>query len=163
MPKGGRRVGAGQRRGPVEKKILEGRFRKHRDPVPLPVTGPFPDPPDHVSEAERAAWAAWPHQSWIVEGDKVAVDAGVSLYARVIANRYKQRALEAEADWRDLTPDGKLDRIDKEMKLVNQEIALWGRLLAVLGTLGLTPADRTRLTPKPTADATTKDKWAGVL
>jgi phage terminase small subunit len=57
--------------------------------------------------------------------------------------------------------DGNQNVEPKENPLITQEIKLWARLMSILSTLGLTPADRAKMqAPKQEAVA---DKWAGIL
>ena len=112
----------------------------------MPVTLGFPRAPRHLSEDERGLWKTFPRPVWITEGDLVAVEAAVCLYARVWANRREQVGAEA----------------DRGLRLVDLEVKLWGRLITVLSSLGLTPADRSKMSVRK-QDATTDDKWAGVL
>jgi hypothetical protein len=78
----------------------------------------------------------FPKPPWIGESDAVAVHAAVSLYAKVLQTQ-------------------------REGKSVSLEAQLWSRLLSVLGSLGLTPADRGKMTVPKANDQ--KDKWAGIL
>lgn len=147
MAKGGKRTGSGRKRKPAELRVLEGSFRKDRHGGVPAVSGGFPAAPDCLSEAERALWAAFPRPAWIGNTDAIAVHAAVSLYANV---RQLQRArLEYSGD-------------GLPLGLIAEEAKQWGRLMSVLGTLGLTPADRTKM-QAPRADDNTDDKWAGIL
>lgn len=145
MAKGGKRVGAGRKRTPTGLKLLEGTFRKDRARGEPPVVPGFPAAPGCLSEAERGLWETFPKPTWIGQTDVVAVHAAVSMYARVIGNQQAQRVADE----------------DKTRVLVDQELKLWGRLMSILGTLGLTPADRSKMQAPKSADV--EDKWAGIL
>lgn len=165
MAKGGKRTGAGRRRKPTELKLLEGSFRKDRDTgKPLVVQG-FPVAPDCLNEAEQQLWQWFPKPTWIGQTDVVAVHAAVSTYARILSNQAAQRSTtEAGAPLSiKYTVDGDGNRTaePKENPLITQEIKLWGRLMSILGTLGLTPADRAKMTVTKVDDA--ENKWAGIL
>jgi hypothetical protein len=144
----GKQLGTGRKRLPYEKKVLEGRFRKDRQAVPPGVVGGFPQAPEHLSEAERKLWEAFPKPVWIGESDVLAVTGAVSIFARILANQQKQAAADLEGENSD--------------RLVNQETQLWGRLLGYLGVLGLTPADRGKMTA-PRDDGQAENGWAGIL
>lgn len=101
--------------------------------------------PEHLTEAERALWEAFPRPIWITESDRLAVEGAVALYARVLELR-RQQATEAEPSWR----------------LTGQETQLWGRLMTYLASLGLTPSDRGKMTA-PEADEQKQSKWAHLL
>jgi phage terminase small subunit len=155
MPPGGRRVGSGRKAKPIERKVLEGSFRKDRHGGAPAVSGGFPKAPRHLSAAERRLWKAFPHPAWIGETDVVAVTAAVSTYARILKNHKAQHASE-EAGAPLVGDDG------HENPLITQEIKLWGRLMSILGTLGLTPADRAKM-QAPRVNETAEAKWAGLL
>lgn len=165
MPKGGKRTGAGRRRKPTELKVLEGSFRKDRHGEPPPVVPGFPVAPECLTKAEQSLWAWFPKPAWIGQSDVVAVHAAVSTYARILSNQQAQQATEQAghplAYKFSHDADGNQNVEPKENPLITQEIKLWGRLMSILGTLGLTPADRAKMqTPKQENVA---DKWAGIL
>jgi hypothetical protein len=165
MAKGGKRTGAGRKRTPTELKVLEGTFRKDRHAGSPPVVTGFPQAPECLTEAEQKLWAWFPKPGWIGQSDVVAVHAAVSTYARILSNQKAQQATEQAghplAYKFSHDSDGNQNVEPKENPLITQEIKLWGRLMSILGTLGLTPADRAKMqTPK--AD-TVADKWAGIL
>lgn len=137
------RFGAGRKRKPAEQKVIEGRFRPDRDGV-VHGSGKFPEPPARLSELERQLWAELPRPIWVTESDVLAVTAAVSLYAKILEVREKNAA-----KWR--------------IGLVAQEGQLWGRLLAVLASLGMTPADRSKVAPTRPDVTASDDKWAGIL
>lgn len=166
MAKGGKRVGSGPKRKPTELRVLEGTFRKDRHGGSPSVVGIFPNTPPHLSEAEKQLWEAFPKPVWIGETDVVAVNAAVSLFERVLRVQRAQGATpEAGAPLAfRVTHDGDgNERLEpKENPLLTLEIKLWGRLMTVLDTLGLTPSARTKMqAPKVNQDA--DDKWAGIL
>jgi hypothetical protein len=143
MPSGGARRGTGAKPKPRELKALEGTYippAKRAAPPPA-VVGGFPAPPDDLSEAEAKLWATFPKPAWIGETDVVAVRAAVSIYARILQ----------------VQPAARLG----ELRDIEQESKLWGRLMSVLASLGLTPADRSKMQIPSTGD--TGDKWEGLL
>lgn len=166
MPSGGKRSRSGPPKKPRELKIIEGSFRKDRDGATPPVQGGFPLPPSALSEAERLLWEQFPKPAWIGETDVLAVHAAVSLYALILQNQAAMRAT-AEAG-SPLTfkvshdGDGTPMLEPKANPLYGQQVQLWGRLMAVLATLGLTPADRGKVSvPQVSDDAA--DQWAALL
>ncbi len=166
MPKGGRRIRSGPPRKPTELRIIEGTFRKDRHGGAPTMVGWFPRAPKCCSKAERALWKRFPHAAWIGETDVVAVHAAVSIYERILRNQKAQQATDTAGfplSYK-FTPsaDGEPNMEPKENPLITQEIKLWGRLLSILGTLGLTPADRAKM-QAPRVDEKADDKWAGVL
>jgi hypothetical protein len=148
VAKGGRRTGAGRKRKPVELKVLEGRFRKDRHAGAPLVVGGFPMAPEHLSEGEKALWETFPKPVWIGETDVVAVNGAVSTFARILANQRQRESAEQAGE----STDG----------IVEREIKLWGRLMSILGELGLTPSSRAKVSA-PKVDEHTEDKWAGIL
>jgi hypothetical protein len=165
MPKGGRRTNAGRKRKPTELKVLEGTFRKDRHAgAPGVVTG-FPEAPGCLTEAEQKLWAWFPKPAWIGQTDVVAVHAAVSVYERILRNQAAQSATETAGSPLSIKytmdGDGNKSAEPKENPLITQELKLWGRLMSILGTLGLTPSDRAKM-QAPKADDV-EDKWAGVL
>ena len=165
MAKGGRRVGSGKKRKPNELRVLEGTFDKGRHGQAPGVVGGFPEPPVYLNETERQLWDELPHVAWIGESDRVAVHGAVSVYALIRKCQAAQRATpEAGAPLSykySHDSDGNQNVEPKENPLITQEIKLWGRLMSILGTLGLTPADRAKMTAPKLDD--TQDKWAGIL
>ena len=165
MPKGGKRVGAGRRHKPTEMKVLEGRFRKDRDKGAPAVVAGFPVAPGCLSEAEAQLWATFPKPNWIGQTDVVAVHAAVSTYERILRNQKAQQATETAGHPLSFKyshdADGNQNVEPKENPLITQEIKLWGRLMSILGTLGLTPADRAKMQAPKVEEAA--DKWAGIL
>lgn len=165
MAKGGRRANSGRKRKPTELRVLEGRFRPE-DVAGPPVQGGFPLPPEYLSEAEARLWARFPKPAWIGETDALAVHAAVSLYARILHNQAAQRATaEAGAPLAykvSYDGDGNERLEPKPNPLITQEVQLWARLMSVLASLGMTPADRSKVqAPAPTdAEAET---WASIL
>jgi hypothetical protein len=142
MPSGGKRNRSGPPKKPRELKVLEGSFRKDRDGnTPLAV-GTFPAQPADLSAAEAELWAQFPKPAWIGETDVIAVRAAVELYARVLDIRRAERETGEPAH--------------------DMALKVWGRLMSVLGSLGLTPADRGKMSA-PKVDEATEDKWAGIL
>ena len=91
--------------------------------------------------------------------------APVSIYDRILRNQQAQRATPDAGNPLSykFTPsaDGEPNMEPKENPLITQEIKLWGRLMSILGTLGLTPADRAKMTTPKSDEA--EDKWAGIL
>jgi hypothetical protein len=165
MPKGGRRTNAGRKRKPTELKVLEGTFRKDRHAgAPGVVTG-FPEAPGCLTDAEQKLWAWFPKPAWIGQTDVVAVHAAVSVYERILRNQAAQSATETAGSPLSIKytmdGDGNKSAEPKENPLITQELKLWGRLMSILGTLGLTPSDRAKM-QAPKADDV-EDKWAGVL
>jgi hypothetical protein len=145
--------------------VLEGSFRKDRHGGAPPVVPGFPDAPGSLSEAEAALWAWFPKPGWIGQTDVVAVHAAVSTYARILHNQAAQRATDDAGSplcfKYSYDGDGNQRVEPKENPLITQEIKLWGRLMSILGTLGLTPADRAKMTMPKGEDV--EDKWAGIL
>lgn len=135
---------SGRKHKPKELKVLEGTFRKDRGGDAPSVSGGFPVAPDCLNEAEQRLWETFPRVAWIGASDVLAVHAAVSIYERILRNQQRQQ-----------------DFPDKAWKLINAEAALWGRLLSILGSLGLTPADRGKMTAPKVNDQ--QDKWAGIL
>jgi hypothetical protein len=165
MPKGGRRTNAGRKRKPTELKVLEGTFRKDRHAgAPGVVTG-FPEAPGCLTDAEQKLWAWFPKPAWIGQTDVLAVHAAVSVYERILRNQKAQSATETAGSPLSIKytmdGDGNKSAEPKENPLITQELKLWGRLMSILGTLGLTPSDRAKM-QAPKADDV-EDKWAGVL
>lgn len=141
MPSGGKRHGSGAKPKPYEMKRLEGAYeppakRANRPPA---VIGGFPAAPEDLTETEAALWATFPKPPWIGESDVLAVRAAVTVYAMILTAGPATEAREREA-------------VSK----------LWGRLMTVLGSLGLTPADRSRMQVPPGDDGA-EDKWDGLL
>lgn len=165
MAKGGRRTGSGRKPKPTELKVLEGSFRKDRHGHAPQVAGVFPAAPTYLSEAERKLWEAFPKPTWIVETDVVAVHAAVSIYERILRNQKAQQATDTAgaslAYKYTYDADGNQNAEPKENPLITQELKLWGRLMSVLATLGLTPADRAKMQAPKGEDV--QDKWAGIL
>ena len=156
---------SGRKRKPAELRVLEGTFRKDRHGgAPGVVTG-FPEAPGCLSEAERQLWETFPKPAWIGQTDVVAVHAAVSIYERILRNQKAQQATETAGNPLTLkyTVDGDGNRTaePKENPLITQELKLWGRLMSVLATLGLTPADRAKMQAPKGEDV--EDKWAGIL
>ncbi len=149
MPKGGRRTGAGAKQKPAELKLLEGRFRKDRHAGAPAVVGAFPDPPTKMTRTEREVWKRFPKPGWIGQTDTAAVHAAISTYASILELQRARRK----------TPPGPEVLVDPRM---TEECRQWGRLMSVLSTLGLTPADRAKM-QAPKGHATAEDKWAGLL
>lgn len=166
MPPGGRRIGAGRPRKPRELKVIEGTFRRDRDGGSPPVQGTFPAPPDWVSEAERQLWSWFPRPAWIGATDVLAVHAAVSLYALVLQNQAAMRATpDASAPLAfKVTHDGDgNERLEpKANPLYGQQLQLWARLMGVLATLGLTPADRGKMHVPDVIDVEA-DPWTALL
>lgn len=135
---------SGRKRKPTALKILEGSFRKDRHAAEPQVVGGFPEAPEGLSEGERQLWETFPRVPWIVQSDRIALHGAVSLYARILSNQQRQREMPEEA-----------------IKLVRDEAQLWGRLQSLLGSLGLTPADRAKMRAPKMDEA--DDKWAGLL
>jgi hypothetical protein len=169
MAKGGKRTGSGRKRKPVELRVLEGTFQQKRHGAAARVDGAFPPAPAHLSDAERLLWESFPKPGWIGETDGMAVNAAVSTFALILRN---QRAMR-ETDESDnplafktvITEKDGQERMTVEAKenpLYTQQMKLWARLMSVLATLGLTPADRAKMTA-PKVDADAEDKWAGIL
>lgn len=145
--------------------MLEGRFRPGDAAGPA-AQGGFPAAPDYLSEAEARLWERFPRPAWIGATDVLAVHAAVSLYARILHNQAAQRATaEAGAPLAykvSYDGDGNERLEPKPNPLIAQEVQLWQRLMSVLASLGLTPADRGKMqTPQPSdAEAET---WAAIL
>ena len=165
MAKGGKRTGAGRKRKPTELKVLEGSFRKDRHGAAPPVVPGFPQAPECLNEAEQKLWASFPKPGWIGQTDVVAVHAAVSVYERILRNQKAQQATPEAGNPLAYKfshdADGNQNVEPKENPLITQELKLWGRLMSILGTLGLTPADRAKMTAPKTEDV--EDKWAGIL
>jgi hypothetical protein len=166
MPSGGKRNRSGPPKKPRELKIIEGSFRKDRDGNTPPVVGAFPPIPGDVSEAEAALWQTFPKPGWIGETDGLAVRAAVSIFARILAVQQAMRATPDAANPLtfkvSFSADGEERLEPKPNPLYTLELQLWGRLMAVLGALGLTPADRGKVSV-PKVDEASVDKWAGIL
>jgi phage terminase small subunit len=146
-------------------RVIEGTFRKDRHGTPPPVAEGFPAAPAHLSESERELWETFPKPAWVGQTDVLAVNAAVSIFERILRNQKAQQKTEGAGNPLSykFTPsaDGEPNMEPKENPLITQELKLWGRLMSVLGTLGLTPADRAKMqAPKQEAVA---DKWAGIL
>lgn len=159
-------MGAGRPRKPRELKVIEGSFRADRDGRTPPVQGGFPAPPDVLSEAERQLWATFPRPAWIGATDVLAVHAAVSLYALILQNQAAMRATpDAGAPLAfKITHDGDgNERLEpKANPLYGQQVQLWARLMGVLATLGLTPADRGKVSVPDAGDAHA-DQWTALL
>jgi hypothetical protein len=156
---------SGRKRKPTELRVLEGTFRKDRHAgAPGVVTG-FPEAPGCLTDAEQKLWAWFPKPAWIGQTDVVAVHAAVSVYERILRNQAAQSATETAGSPLSIKytmdGDGNKSAEPKENPLITQELKLWGRLMSILGTLGLTPSDRAKM-QAPKADDV-EDKWAGVL
>lgn len=164
MAKGGRRSNTGPKRKPTELRVLEGTFRKDRHGDAPGVVGGFPGAPEHLSEAERQLWQTFPKPGWIGETDALAVNAAVSVFERILRNQKAQQATEQAGN--PLTfkysydSDGNQTVEPKENPLITQELKLWGRLMSILATLGLTPSDRTKMAAPKVGDV--EDKWAAI-
>jgi hypothetical protein len=121
--------------------------------------------PCSLSEGERALWETFPKPTWIGETDVFAVNAAVSLFERILRNQAAQRATDSAGNPLAFkyTPsaDGEPNLEPKENPLITQELKLWRALMSVLGTLGLTPADRAKMTVQRVDES--EDKWAGLL
>lgn len=156
---------SGRKRKPTELKVLEGSFRKDRHGDAPPVVAGFPEAPACLMDAEKELWASFPKPAWIGQTDVLAVHAAVSTYERILRNQQAQMATETAGHPLSFKyshdADGNQNVEPKENPLITQEIKLWGRLMSILGTLGLTPADRAKMST-PKADAV-EDKWAGIL
>jgi hypothetical protein len=165
MAKGGKRTGAGRKRKPTELKVLEGSFRKDRHGAAPPVVAGFPVAPECLTVAERELWETFPKPAWIGQTDGMAVHAAVSVYERILRNQQAQAKTEDAGNPLTVkyTVDGDGNRTaePKENPLITQELKLWGRLMSILGTLGLTPADRAKMSTPKEPEAV--DKWAGIL
>jgi phage terminase small subunit len=167
MPKGGKRYRSGPPRKPTELRVIEGTFKQSRHGhAPVTPAGGFPDAPAHLNEAERALWETFPRVNWIAPSDVVAVNAAVSIYERILRNQKAQQATPEAGNPLSfkvtVDGDGNPAMEPKPNPLITQELQLWGRLMSVLATLGLTPADRAKM-QAPKADAAAEDKWAGLL
>ena len=134
---------SGRKRKPHELKVLEGQFIPPavRNNPPPAVVGGFPAPPDDLSEAEARLWATFPKPGWIGETDVLAVRVAVTTYALLLQVLPRAR--------------------DGESAAISQAATLSARLMAVLATLGLTPADRSKM--QVPASSASDDKWAGFL
>ncbi len=129
-------------RKPTNMLALTGAFKINpkravaRKDEPAPV-GEIGEAPDHLLEAERKAWAeivGLCHKGTLCAADKLVIEHG----ARVLA------ALRAMTEYTD--------------------VRLMVRLEAVLGRLGLTPADRSRVSatkPKAQDDGYDEFRSAG--
>jgi hypothetical protein len=166
MASGGRRSRSGPPKKPTELKIIEGTFRKSRDGKAPIVDGSFPAAPEHLSASELQLWQQFPRVPWVVESDVIAVHGAVAIYDRILRNqRAQQVTLEAGNPLAFKVAhdsDGGQTLEPKENPLITQELKLWGRLMSILASLGLTPADRTKMAA-PRVDGNTDDKWAGIL
>ena len=166
MAKGGKRSGSGPKRKPAELRVLEGTFRKDRHGGAPAVQGGFPAMPEGLTGEEQRLWQTFPKPAWIGETDGIAVHGAVSIYERILRNQKAQHATEDAGSPLTLkyTVDGDGNRTaePKENPLITQEIKLWGRLMSILATLGLTPADRAKMTA-PKVDDEAANKWAGIL
>jgi phage terminase small subunit len=147
-------------------KVLEGSFRKDRHGDSPAVVGGFPAAPDGLSPSELALWQAFPKPNWIGQTDQIAVHGAVSVYERILRNQKAQQASpEAGSPLAfkfSHDSDGNQNVEPKENPLITQEIKLWARLFSMLSSLGLTPADRAKMTA-PKVDDAAEDKWAGIL
>ena len=165
MAKGGQRAGAGRKRKPPELRVLEGTFDKKRHGDAPKVQGGFPEAPGCLIAAERRLWETFPKPAWIGQTDVVAVHAAVSVYERILRNQAAQQRTEGAGNPLSykFTPsaDGEPNMEPKENPLITQELKLWGRLMSILATLGLTPADRAKMQAPKGEDV--QDKWAGIL
>jgi hypothetical protein len=166
MPSGGKRNRSGPPKKPRELKVLEGSFRKDRDGNTPPVVGSFPVQPEGLSDPEAALWAQFPKPAWIGETDGVAVRAAVSIFARILRVQESMRATPDAGNPLtfkiSFSTDGEERLEPKPNPLYTLELQLWGRLMSVLGSLGLTPADRGKM-QAPKVDDSVEDKWAGIL
>jgi hypothetical protein len=165
MAKGGKRTRSGPPRKPTELRVLEGTFRKDRHGGAPPVVEGFPTAPEGLTEAEAKLWAWFPKPAWIGQTDVAAVHGAVSTYERILRNQAAQQKTPEAGHPLSFKygydADGNQTVEVKENPLITQEIKLWGRLMSILGTLGLTPADRAKMTA-PKADAV-ENKWEGIL
>jgi hypothetical protein len=156
---------SGRKRKPTDLKVLEGSFRKDRHGDAPAVVGGFPAAPEGLSQGEQALWDSFPKPAWIGQTDQIAVHGAVSVYERILRNQKAQQASpEAGAPLAlkfSHDSDGNQNVEPKENPLITQEIKLWARLFSILATLGLTPADRAKMTAPRVDDA--EDKWAGIL
>lgn len=160
MARGGARAGAGRKRKPLELKVLEGTWRRDRDAVPTPVTPAvpdglveFPEPPSHLAADQRALWLDLRQHcgGWVRPGDWMAVAGVVRLEARL---RQVQAAYESRRGTKD--PMGIDTVVNLETKLLREQ-------RGYLAILGLSPADRAKVSaPKP-AVAPKASKWAGII
>lgn len=141
MASGGARRGTGPKPKPHELKVLEGAYQSpaQRANQPPPVQGGFPEAPDNLTEMEAKLWATFPRPAWIGETDVLAVRAAVAVFAMILEAGPAADAKDREA-------------LSK----------LWGRLMGILATLGLTPADRSKMQVPP-RDDDAEDRWAGLL
>ena len=166
MAKGGKRVGSGRKHKPTELKVLEGRFRKDRHGDAPPVVPGFPEAPACLTETQRELWSTFPKPTWIGQTDLLAVHGAVSVYDLILRNQKAQQKTDTAGNplAYKFTPsaDGEPNMEPKENPLITQEVKLWGRLMSILGTLGLTPADRAKM-HAPKVDEKAEDKWAGIL
>ena len=167
MPSGGRRAGAGGKRPkkPRELKIIEGSFRKDRDGDTPPVVGGFPPEPEDLTDLERRAWASLPKAPWIGETDAQTVRAAVTVYARILRVQEQMRTTPDASNpltFKHTTTSDGSERVEaKANPLYTLELQLWGRLMAILSELGLTPAARGKVSvPQVNAD---EDAWAKIL
>lgn len=157
---------SGRKRKPTELKVLEGSFRADRHGDAPQVKGQFPQAPAHLSKREAELWETLPRVPWIVESDWLAVNGVVSTFERILRNQRAQGATEQAGNplAYKFTPsaDGEPNMEPKENPLLTQEMRLWNSLRSWLATLGLTPADRAKMSA-PKVDDDAKDKWAGIL
>lgn len=157
---------SGRKRKPTELKVLEGTFRADRHGDAPQVKGQFPPAPAHLSKAERELWETLPRVPWIVESDTLAVNGCVSTFERILRNQRAQGATESAGNplAYKFTPsaDGEPNMEPKENPLITQEMRLWNSLRSWLATLGLTPADRAKMSA-PKVDDDAQNKWAGIL
>lgn len=157
---------SGRRPKPTELKVLEGTFRKDRHGDAPGVIGGFPQAPDWLSEDEKLLWDGFPRVAWIGQSDQIPVHGAVAIYARIRSNQMKQRETpEAGAPLcfkYSYDSDGNQNVEPKENPLISSEIKLWHAMLRFLAVLGLTPADRAKMTA-PKVESKAEDKWAGLL
>jgi hypothetical protein len=158
MAKGGRREHSGRKRKATALKIVQGTFRDDRHGAePRGVALAWPDPPQHLTERERALWADLGRVCgpWVAPGDWMAVNGAVSLMGRILAIQDAMR--ETPDAGRPLTvtftpsADGEPNPEPAVNPLYGAELKFWTALRGYLAILGLSPADRTRMPAAPDA------------
>jgi hypothetical protein len=157
---------SGRKRKPTELKVLEGSFRKDRHGDPPAVVAGFPAAPEGLTPSQQALWDSFPRPGWIGQTDGLAVYGAVAIFDLILRNQQQQQATPESGHMLafkvSYDGDGNERLEPKENPLIVQALKMWRELRASLAVLGLTPADRAKMTA-PKVDGAVDDKWAGIL